>query len=101
MGSEQVDVGGIVVSDDHRVIADPNIPIQSREKVRGQMSGVPVLKGLANPLPELMNDRLSEQGHGHVPIADVQIESAGPPPTQVLIKLEELLDVPALGGTQR
>src|SRR5215203_1003726 len=64
------------------------------------MGSVPTLKGVTNPLPELMNDRLSEQGHGHLAIADVQVESAGALPTEVLIELEKLLDVPAFGKFQ-
>src|SRR4029078_4639059 len=61
------------------------------------MSRIPTSKWIANSLPELMNHRLGEQGHSHLAVADVQVEGASPLPTEVLIELEKLLDMPAFG----
>jgi hypothetical protein len=44
-----------------------------------------------------VNGSLSQQRHSHLPVADVEIERAGPMPTKGLIEFEELLDMPALG----
>src|SRR5689334_20908382 len=61
------------------------------------MSRIPTSKWISNSLPELMNHRLGEQGHSHLAVADVQVEGASPLPTEVLIELEKLLDMPAFG----
>jgi len=56
-----------------------------------------LVKGGAQAAAQLMDQRLSDQRQGHLSQANVQVEGAGPFPTQVLVKAEELLDVPAVG----
>src|SRR5208283_4278166 len=44
----------------------------------------------------LMDHRLGYQSQTHVTEADVQVQSAGPIPTQALLETEELLNMPAV-----
>ena len=62
-----------------------------------RMGGVPLTEGLAQALTHLVNGSLSQQRHSHLPVADVEVERAGPMPPKGLIEFEELLDMPALG----
>src|SRR5260221_12470541 len=43
-----------------------------------------------------MDNSLGEQGHRHLPQADMQVEGARALPTQVLIETEEFLNVPTI-----
>src|SRR5262249_3566748 len=101
VGSEHLDIRRVVVGDNDGVVVNTDVSIQSSEEVLSQMGRIPTFKGIANSLPELMNHRLGEQSHGHLAIADVEVESAGALPTQILIELEKLFDVPALGKVLR
>src|ERR1700716_2190942 len=60
------------------------------------MRDIPVRKGFAQSLTHLVNSRLGHQGHGHLSVADVEIERTGPMPTQGLVEFEKLFDMPAL-----
>lgn len=60
------------------------------------MAGVPVGDRLADSLPQLMNGRLGNEGHGGLSVADVQVKGAGAFPSQRLIGIEEFFDMPAL-----
>ena len=46
-------------------------PDRPHEEVFCQMGSIPTLEGFANSLPELMDDRLGKQGHGHLSVTDV------------------------------
>ena len=87
----------IIVGDQDCIVFDAHIAFQSAENVSGQMGGVPLTEGLAQALTHLVNGSLSQQRHGHLPVADVEVERAGPMPPKGLIEFEELLDMPALG----
>ena len=94
--AQLVDVGGIVIGDDDRVLLHPHVTFQTTEDVLGQMGGVPVSEGRTQALAELMHDRLGHQRQGHVPVADVEVEGARPLPAQSLVEFEELFDMPPL-----
>ena len=55
-----------------------------------------MVKGCTQALAQLVDDGLGEQGHGHLPLADMKIERACLLPAQVLIETEELLNVPPI-----
>jgi len=45
----------------------------------------------------LVDDRLGEERHGHMAIADVEVVRTSPIPSEGLIGVEKLLNVPAFG----
>jgi hypothetical protein len=51
----------------------------------------------SQPLAQPMDRRLSDQGHRHLAITDVEIAGPCPVPAQGLKGVEELLDMPTLG----
>ena len=90
-------LGGDIIGDDNRVLFDAQVPFPAAEPSAGEVGGVPVPVGLGQALAQLLNQRLGDQGQGHLAQTDIKIEGAGAPPTQVLIVAEELFDVPAVG----
>lgn len=95
---------GVVVGDHDGVVVDANVAFEPVEKILGQMAGVPGLEGFGEALAELVESGLGEQGHGHLSVADVEVEGSGAVPSKVLVGVEEFLDAPALGivaGEQR
>jgi len=89
-------VGRIIVGDDNRIVLHAHIAIQPAEEVLGQMGRLPMGKRRAEALAELLRRRLGQQRHGHVPVANVQVERARPLPAQSLVEIEEFLDMPPL-----
>ena len=65
------------------------------------MGGVPPGEGFAEPSAQLVEDRLGNQRHGHLPVTDIQIHGPRPAPSQGLMGVEELLYVPSLGIVRR
>src|SRR3990172_12427571 len=60
------------------------------------MRGIPLIKGRAEPLSQHEACGLSDQGHRHLPITDIQIQGACAMPSQSLVVIEKLLNVPSL-----
>src|ERR1700693_968662 len=58
--------------------------------VPGQVCGVPLAKGLAQPMTHLVNGRLSQQRHAHLSVADIEIKGPGPLPAKGLVEFEKL-----------
>jgi len=42
--------------------------------VPGEVGGVPLAEGFSDSLPELVNDGLGNEAHGHLAVSDVQVE---------------------------
>jgi len=61
------------------------------------MGSIPLIYRRAEALAHHEAGGLSHQGHGHLPIADIQIHGPCALPTQGLIVFEELFNVPSLG----
>src|SRR5439155_7540155 len=60
------------------------------------MRRIPLVEWRAQAAAQLMDESLSQQGHGHLSQANMQVEGTGAFPTQVLVEAEELFDVPAV-----
>src|SRR2546426_5876817 len=60
------------------------------------MRRIPLFEWRAQAAAQLMDESLSQQGHGHLSQANMQVEGTGAFPTQVLVEAEELFDVPAV-----
>ena len=86
----------VVVGDKDGVIFDAYIAFQRAKNFSSQMCDIPLGKRLSQSLGHLMNGRLGQQGHAHLPVADIEIERTSPMPTQGLVEFKKLLDVPAL-----
>lgn len=61
------------------------------------MSGIPRAEGIAQPLTELMDGRLSDESQGHLSVSDMEIEGAGPIPPEGLVGMEEFFNMPPFG----
>src|ERR1700738_2585521 len=94
--AQQVLMWGVIVGNQDRIVLDTHIAFESAENVCGQVRGIPLRKGLAQSLTHLVNSRLGHQRHGHLSVADVEVERTGPMPTQGLVEFEKLFDMPAL-----
>ena len=97
MRAQVLRLRGIIVGDDDGIVGDADVALESSEEVFGQVGSIPLSNGQIESLAELMNGGLSDEGHGHVPVADVQIKSPGALPPEGLIGIEEFFQVPALG----
>src|SRR5207247_11434963 len=93
---EQGSVRRIVECDHNRLLLDPNVTFQAFKEVAGQVRGIPLHKGRAQALPQLVNGRLSDHHHSQMTVADIEVEGSSAVPTQRLVELEELLHMPAL-----
>src|SRR4029077_6715185 len=87
----------IIVGDQDGIVFDAHIAFQSAEDVSCQVCGVPLTEGLTQTLTRLVDGSLNQQHHSHLPVADVEVERAGPMPTKGLIEFEKFLDMPTLG----
>src|SRR3990170_3647049 len=65
------------------------------------MGSIPVINRRTEPLSHHETCCLSDQGHRHLPVADVQIHGACTMPPQSLVVFEKLLDVPSCGVIDR
>lgn len=92
-----VGIGSVVIGDEDGVVIHAQIAFQSTEEMLGQMERVPLVEGRTQAFSQLIDERLSDQGQGHLPQTNVKIERASTLPTQVLFEPEKLFDVPALG----
>lgn len=90
-------IRSVVIGDEDGVVIHAQIAFQSTEQMLGQMEGVPFVKGRTQALSELADERLCDQGQGHLPQTNVKIECACALPTQILFESEKLFDVPAFG----
>lgn len=95
MRGEEVGVGGVVVGDDDGVIFDADIAVEAEKDILCEVLCVPGGVWRAETLSELMDDGLGEEGHSHLSVADVEIESSRAVPAELLVEVEELFDVPA------
>src|ERR1039458_8939775 len=94
--------GSVVISDQNRVLLDAHVAFQAAEKVSGQMDRIPLVKGRPQALAQLVDDRLGQQGQGHLTQADVEVQGAGTLPAQMLVETEEFHPLPSDGrGTRR
>src|SRR4030043_2110530 len=59
------------------------------------MGGIPLIHGRSEPLSHHETGCLSDQGHRHLPIADVQIHGSCAMPPQSLVVFKKLLNVPS------
>ena len=48
-----------------------------------------------------MEHGLGDERHRHLAVTDVEVHRSGPAPSEGLVCIEELLDVPSLGVIQR
>ena len=78
-------------------MGDADIAVEPLKDFFCEMRSVPTRHGLPEPLAELRKGRLGDQGQAHLPVADMEVEGAGPLPPERLMDAEELFDVPALG----
>lgn len=97
MTTDLLFVWRVVIRDDDRVVRHSNVAFQSEEEVLGQVIGIPAIEGATQSRAQLMDGCLGNQGHGHLPIADVEIHRTGAFPTKGLIGVEELFDMPSFG----
>src|SRR4030095_2066571 len=75
--SKLLDVGGIIVSYDDSIVGDPKVPIEPLEEGLSQVTGVPTYNRLSEMRAQLVNDSLSNQRHGHLRVANMQVLGAG------------------------
>lgn len=94
--AEQFDVGCVVEGDDEGVAPDPNVALQSREELLGKMRGIPIAHRGPQALAKLMEGRLGDEGQAHMAVADIQVEGTRSIPSEGLMVLEELLDMPSV-----
>jgi len=96
-GPETFDIGRIVEGYDDGVVMNADIAIEPLEEIATEVRSTPGLEGDAETLTELVGGRLSDERHRHLSVADMEVEGSGAIPTESLIGLEELFDVPAFG----
>jgi hypothetical protein len=61
------------------------------------VAGVPRGERFSQSAAQLVKRGLSNQGHRHLAVADVEVQSSSAFPAERLMSIEELLDVPPLG----
>ena len=93
---ECLGLGTVVERDADRVVMDSDITLQSAKEVLGQMRGVPLCDGCGQALTQHVGGGLCEKSQSHTAIADVQVQSSGPIPSESLLVIEKGFDVPAL-----
>lgn len=86
----------IVESDDDGVVANADISVDSSEDGRSKMGSIPGGKWISESFSELVTHSLSNERHGHLAKANVEIHRAGAFPAERLIGVEEFFDVPTL-----
>src|SRR5512136_2604068 len=59
------------------------------------MGGIPLIHGRSEPLSHHEAGCLSNQGHRHLPITDIQIHGSCTMPPQRLVVFKKLLNVPS------
>jgi hypothetical protein len=94
---EQVRVGSVVEGDEDGVIAHPDIAVDSAEDGGSEVGSIPGGERMAEALAELVAGGLGDEGHRHLPEANIEVEGAGAFPAESLLGIEEFLDMPALG----
>jgi hypothetical protein len=94
MLAQERSVGSIVIGNDYCVLVNADIAFESVEKIAGQVLSIPIGYGLPQLLPEHMNTGLCDESHGHVSIADIEVEDSCPMPTKSLVGIEKLFAVP-------
>src|SRR5208337_4953331 len=92
-----ISIGCIIVRNYYFIAVDPHVPFQPREVSLGQVLRVPARSRWRKPLAKPIDRRLSDQGHRHLPITNVEIAGPCPVPAQCLMGIEELFHVPPLG----
>src|SRR6516225_4652049 len=80
-----------------RIVSNSHIPLESPKVSHGHVLRVPGLRGRSKPFAKLINRRLSDQCHCHLAVANVEIAGPCAVPAQRLVRIEELLHVPAFG----
>lgn len=95
--AQELGIGSVVVSDHDGVVFDSQIAFDASEEVVGEVKAIPLAEGFSEALAQLVNGGLGEQSHGHLSVADVEVEGSSALPAESLIEFEELLDMPALG----
>src|SRR6516225_2466781 len=90
-------VGSVVVGDDDGVVRHPHVSVQSEEASVGEVAGIPCRHGVPESCTPLVDDRLGEERHGPMAIADVEVVRTSPMPAEGLIGIEKRLNVPAFG----
>ncbi len=95
MGAQEFSIGGVVVRDDDCILMNAYVAFESVEEVTSQVFGVPGTERLTQALAEHVDAGLRNEGHGHVPVANIEIKGSCPMPSKGLIGVEELLTVPA------
>jgi hypothetical protein len=71
--SELLCAWSVVASHDDRVVFDSHIFIKAEEEVFREVVRVPIAEGVVQSHAELMNTRLSQEGHGHLGVPDVEV----------------------------
>jgi len=66
-------MGRIVVSHDDCVIVDADVTLECLKDILGQMGSIPLIVRRSESLTELMNGGLSNQGHGHLAVTDIEV----------------------------
>jgi len=77
-------------------LAASNITVETFEQCFGNMAGVPFRDRFSVPLAKLVDERLGDQRHGHLTVANIEIQGPSTLPPKILIGIEELFDVPTL-----
>lgn len=95
--SQELRVWSVVVGDDDGVVFNSQIAFDAPKEILGEVEGIPLAEGFSEALAQLVNGGLGEQSHGHLSVADVEIEGSGALPAEGLIEFEEFFDMPALG----
>lgn len=95
--TQELGVWGVVEGNEDGVVGDPDVAVEPVEEGVGEVGGVPAFEGLSDAVSDLVDKGLGHKGHGGLAVADVQVEGAGAFPSEGLIGVEELFDVPAFG----
>ena len=87
----------VVIGHAEGVLLNPHVAFQTAEEISGEVDRIPLIKRRPQTLAQLMDERLGQEGHGHLSVPDVEVQGARAFPAEVLIKAKELLDLPTVG----
>ena len=74
-----------------------DVTVETVENAIGKMLSIPGVVGFPQALLELVDESLSDQGHSHLTVSNMKVHGAGTVPSERLIGLEELFQVPSFG----
>ena len=81
VGAKLISMGGVVEGHDDGVLLDANIAIEAMKDGPSQVRGVPAGVRFSQPLTQLMEHGLGDEGHRHLTVTDIEVAGASPFPS--------------------